>query len=262
MRILFIIAFLVASFLTLQGQDTVLFKSWVDNQGDIFQINDKQIIVDGPHCFTGTYQYKVLNDTLIMRTLSYWDDPRNKGLIFKISKLTGDSLMLKPLNNNAHTLFNTKSLITLVDLRIVKDDSFVFEKLYFSSSTCWGKCPALTIVIESNRRIKFISEKYTGVLKGSYKGSLTKKEYARLIEILKRYPVDSFPSNYTPWMDGQTHHLIIWHNGVRKEIHGSIDSQLTQDLIAFLITCHRNAILWPSFKKLSQLSSPPAKAGN
>lgn len=248
MKTILISTVLLFSLITCFGQDSLLNNMWVDSYGNLFKIDDKQIINDGPKYSQSTYKYKISDSTLLMKQVTNWNDPRYKELKFRIKKLSNDSLVLNPLNRAAFTFSNNQP-IELVDLQFIKDDSFVFEKLYFSSSTCYGKCPALTIVIESNREVKFISGKNTGIIKGNYKGFLTKKEYSKLIEILKKYPIEYLPSNYSIAIDGPVHHLIVWHNGIKKEVQGDIDSQLTQDLIIFLTQCHKNAILWPTFKK-------------
>jgi len=248
MRELLIPFILIISSLSCLGQDTILYKSWVDNQGSLFEINNKQIITDGD-----TYRYKISHDTLLLRQYNHWNDARFKDVIFKIKKLSNDSLILKPLNRTTLNLYKNQSIIRLVDIQLVKDDSFIFEKLYFSSSTCYGYCPAFQLVIESNRNVKFISEKNTGITKGYYKGFLTRKEYSKLLELLRKYPIDCFPSNYIVSIDGPVHHLIVWHSGNKKEIKGGIDSLLTQDLMTFLYTCNKKAILWPTFKRFNIL---------
>jgi hypothetical protein len=251
MKTLLNIGILIVLSYSILGQDNELYKTWVDNHGNLFKIDSTQITHDGLNIYFPTYKYKQYNDTLLLRPFLYWNDSRFEDVIFLIKKVTIDSLILKPLSSmsNKIGLGENESTIRLVDYKLVKNDSFKFEKIYFSSTTCMGNCPGMEILIDSSRNVLFIGKANTGLHQGYFIGKLSKRKFYKLIDILKKYPIDYLPENYGYPLDAPEHYLIIWYNDSSKSMVGYINLKLTNYLIRFLSSVYKKIRLHRTFKK-------------
>lgn len=251
MKTLLNVSILIVLSCSIFGQDRELYKTWVDNNGNLFKIDSSQITHDGLNIYFPIYKYKKYNDTLILRPLLYWSDSRFEDVIFIIKKVTTDSLILNPLSSMSKKLglSGNESTIRLVDYKLARNDSFVFEKIYFSSTTCMGNCPAMEILIDSSRNVLFIGKAKTGLHHGYFKGKLSKRKFDRLIEILKKYPVEYLPENYGYPLDAPEYNLFIWYNDSSKSMSGYINLMLTNDLIGFLGSGYKKAGLRRTFNK-------------
>ena len=138
--------------------------------------------------FNGGYIGKYLtisNDTLIIAF-----DEQKENIYFEgiIQRQTSDTLILKrlkgsfPLITKSGDEINDESeYITLFNQKLSKKNVAKFEKLSFSSSTCYGTCPEISCEIDNKGNIKFYGG-FNASKTGYFLGKVDEKYYREIIE--------------------------------------------------------------------------------
>jgi hypothetical protein len=166
--------------------------------------------------------------------------PEKKVIRYKIEKLTADTLIIRPLTkyskvfvenedksyatkyhvNPKYVELNNNDTYVFVDKSIIHDKHLIFDKLFFSSSSCLGSCPSMEIEIDSIGNISFSGRMHTGAYNGNYLGKLSKEKLETLIEILKSTSLEKIPKTLGGGIDSPNYNLIISYNNQIKEITG------------------------------------------
>lgn len=107
---------------------------------------DKTVDIGGPTILT-KYFYRIKEDSLMIFNIG-----ENKPTGVKIVKLTKDSLVL---NNGENDL----GVFTKVNYNSDKMNGI--DKIVLSSSGCFGSCPSLNIIVNSDGSVVFSGEGYT-----------------------------------------------------------------------------------------------------
>ena len=191
---------------------------------------------------------------------------------YKIVKLTKDSLWIQPTdkysklfvesNRGYSSMYHTdKSSVTLTkdDVYLffsessLYDENLQFEELYFSSTPCFGTCPAMQFSIDSTRTILFHGKMYVGKYVGDYKGQLKKRTYGQFIEILKSSALDYMPRSFPGGIDAPNYYLKVKYNNRHKEmIGGSFVRYFNRPLFKFLLHIFKKV----KMKKTSEFTFP------
>ncbi|HUM51019.1 MAG TPA: DUF6438 domain-containing protein [Chitinophagales bacterium] len=163
-----------------------------------------------------------------------------KVISYKIEKLTADTLIIRPLTkyskvfvenedksyatkyhvNPKYVELNNNDTYVFVDKSIIHDKHLIFDKLFFSSSSCLGSCPSMEIEIDSIGNISFNGRMHTGAYNGNYFGKLPKEKLETLIEILKSSSLENIPTTLGGGIDSPNYNLIVSYNNQIKEITG------------------------------------------
>src|SRR6187399_743486 len=117
---------------------------------------------------------------------------------------------------------------------------FVFEKIIFHTTRCFGSCPVIDMEIDSKRRVVIHRAIYKGKSQidkktsGNFKGKLDLKTYRELIDTLKAsdYTHLKFPAEFC--CDAPVVSIIVYANGQRTEMASMFPPQEAQHLVAFL----------------------------
>lgn len=182
--------------------------------------------------------YSISNDTLIICDTSYYDKwiidngirssakvdikfhkyikddslyrVTYKYLIGKILKANTDSLIIKRIEgygfpfkyNNIYRFYNDTMLY---DLNIKVDS------IEFSSSLCYGSCPAIAIKIDKGLNLNFWGGKYSDK-QGYFKGQISKSQIDRFENLIRIANIEKNDSEYEPPIDAPYVELIIDYN--------------------------------------------------
>ncbi|XZF12666.1 DUF6438 domain-containing protein [Chitinophagaceae bacterium MMS25-I14] len=242
MKTLLLIFSLTLFTLRVCGQKNPLIKTWVNEKLRTFEINDSEVFNDSRYHSMYEYHYHYTDSMLTLILLSRNDDGiamEGKHYPFTILKLTSDTLILKPGNEEVKNLFTDTDLLVLIDKAKINDPGFRFEKLFFSGTTCYGTCPGMKAEIDSSGSIFFEGTYNTGKYNGLYHGQLSHKKLEQLKNILQRSWLDNFPGNLWGAIDAPVYTFVFYYNGKRKESHGSFVPYFEQELLSFLYTSYR-----------------------
>lgn len=183
--------------------------------------------------------------------------PRKEEISYKIIKLTNDTLILHPLTKyskvfleNTDKSYATKFHVNPDYVKVNKSDNYIFldkstfydkhlkfNKLYFSSTSCLGKCPSMEFEIDSLGNFQFNGRMYTGDYIGNYSGKLTERQLDSFREILKFSALDKIPKTLGVGIDAPNYKLIISFNKQTKEIVGGfLYPYFNRPLFTYLLT--------------------------
>ena len=179
---------------------------------------------------------------------------------YKIIKLTRDTLLIHPLTKyskvfienkdksyswkfhsdpNSVELNDTDQYVFVTEKLLYKTD-LDFNKLYFSSTPCYGTCPSMEFEIDSIGNIVFLGKMNTGKYKGKYSGKLTNNQFAELQEILKSSALDYFPEQLSGGIDAPDYTLFFSYNGKIKVVKGGhAYPYFSKPLFDFLLSIYK-----------------------
>ncbi len=168
---------------------------------------------------------------------------------FRVIKLTEDTLILS--GNDSPTKFELydKPEYLFISKQALVDKHLTFQKLEFTSSTCFGHCPEIHIAIDSLGKVHFLGGQDT---KTKYKkmqiAQLSTKQLNQLIEILKNSCLDKFPEEMAVWLDAPTFHFVIYYNNTKMKSWGCVVPYTSRQLQDYLMNIYLKLLL----KKLTK----------
>lgn len=167
-------------------------------------------------------------DTIILRDTSYLQLQNNKFkpivesfLIGKIEKFSKDSLVIKKIQGKGNLFYFNK------EYRFYNDStnnrpSIKLNRIVYSTSTCYGRCPAMAIEINSDGNYRFFGGKHSKHL-GNYKGKLAKQSMVEIEKALSFANIEIQPVSFPVPIDAPMNELIVYYNdSLKKEIRGFI----------------------------------------
>jgi hypothetical protein len=262
MKIFYITFLLILIFSTLTAQDKVeLKKIWISPYLEYLDLRqDDTAYFDygmGHH-----EKYQLEKKDSIFQLVQYdriYGVEEQKRVVksYKIIKLTSDTLLIHPQtkyskvfienedesfaarfhSNPENVDLNENDVYVFVDKLILYDSALIFDKLYFSSTPCYGFCSAMEFEIDSQGNFYFIGKMNTGKYKGKFQGKLTTNQLDTLKEILKSSALDFIPESLGGGIDSPDYNLIVSYNGKVKEIIGGhAYPYFNKPLFEFLLT--------------------------
>ena len=166
---------------------STIYKIWVSPNHQILNISKKKTV------FSESWNYSTsCNDSLLTLTHHYWKAGKffrqQENLTFKITKLTNDSLILKPLNESAQRLFfgrplhNDASMIFL-DKSLFYNSTISLQKIYYHTSFPLS-FRSMKIEIDSFGNVFYLDINHLDDTSMLYKGQLSKVQFNQLVELL------------------------------------------------------------------------------
>jgi hypothetical protein len=237
---IFLICFNVA-----RGQ-VALEKTWIGPENWYMHFRDGTVAYWKEQGFLEQRSYHLSSDTLQIawqyRVGSDSASVRSAFDSYRIVKLSQDSLILSQLPDQEYSLVDRRPKI-FVDSAIINDTRLAFNRLTFSTTSCFGQCPVFKISIDSKGRVKFRGEQNTSPFIGSYVGQLPLEWMRSFVEILQRSRVEKI-RDHVPWsMDAPVRRLRITFNGKTKAIEGTDFSPLNSRLFSVLEDAYKEARL-------------------
>jgi hypothetical protein len=234
--LLFLPAFL--SLTTCLGQENdIKDRIWVGSSQEYIEVINDTVMLDdghGPHI----YYARIKKDTLKICSLDILDDLDRVNLYsakFKIQKLTRDTLIIKPINlKYTKDYFDDTTSILFTNKELLVDSNLIFQGLKFTGSGCLGNCPEYKIDIDANGLLYVEVGISKWVKKGNYKSQLSNKDLSKLLSILKRSNLDSFPENLWGAIDAPIYSFEFRYNNKIKKSNGSFIPYFNYELRHFL----------------------------
>ncbi len=122
---------------------------------------------------------------------------------FRIFRLTQDSLIISMRQEDER--LNDTFQLTRVRIK----NALVPQKIFYSSSACFGSCPSMHLEIDSSGKFIFWGGSFTTYQRG-YRGQLTPSQYQRVLEKVRQLPLDFLRELYeADWIEDQTAGVII-----------------------------------------------------
>jgi hypothetical protein len=194
--------------------------------------------------FIGTQtKYKIINDTLKIYDLTYsiWDDGR------KIAKLTSDSLILVGVDGQRQVFLKHEYNI---------DSNPEFDQISLSTSGCYGSCPIINIIIDSNGYVLFYGEMYVSKI-GFYEGQISKDKFNAIEKEFRKAKILDLKKEYSAsWTDDETITTTFLKQG---EIKKSIEDygRTGPDELVWAYTSLRYLFQDIALEKIDSTKIPP-----
>lgn len=159
-----------------------------------------------------SFTYKVSGDTLKVKNY-----PESDTGAFIMDTLKKGQLVLTPVNEQAShymvaaTLTSAQKHYKFNNVTALKTDTIKFEKLLFRSTNCYGFCPAITLEIDHNRKVRYIGGKFA-VKQGQFEGKLSAQLSAQLINLLKTADLDKLVGNTLHNVDAPDYTIEVHYN--------------------------------------------------
>jgi hypothetical protein len=117
---------------------------------------------------------------------------------------------------------------------------FKLSKIVYHLSRCNGSCPSMDLEIDSNKTVYVNREYYKtksdldSSRSGRFKGTLTREQHIKLVEVLKKSNLDSLQFTPVGIADIPETTIIVYYNGKRKYLKSAKPPVAANDLISLL----------------------------
>jgi hypothetical protein len=166
---------------------------------------DKWIIDNGIRS-TGKIDIKfhkyIKNDTLYRVTYNY--------LVGKILKANKDSLVIKKIEGYGFP-FKYNNIYRFYNDTLLYDLNITVDTIEFSSSLCYGKCPAIAVKTDRGLNFNFWGGKYSDK-QGFFKGQISQLQFNRFENLIRIANIEKNDSEYYPPIDAPYVELLIDYN--------------------------------------------------
>jgi hypothetical protein len=233
-----------AGFLTCSfafSQKIPLNKLWVGNANNYFEVDSDAVRVECYEEYRGkmhgtkhAYSYSIINDTLHIIDHDLYGCTKQD---FIIKSLTEDELILVPLCPTSRLLAFKEipeKILTYQSQQKIFTDTIHFEKLFFSSTTCYGFCPAMLFQIDNKKQMNFSGGKLA-VKEGFFTAVLTEQLYDELLKTLAISDLDKLEDPEKFNIDAPTYTLEVHYNNKVKFIKSAFFPYVANELLGFLL---------------------------
>ena len=239
----YIFGFFVCLFVTMPSySDTTIHKVWVSENLQSLSLIKKNVYFEDilENCKL-IYKY---NDTTFAIRRYFWKhgiyEQQHEDYVYKILRLTNDTLIISPENEIAAGLIGNRETYTFTDKKALYKENLKFQKLFFTRSFGIAFSPTIKLAIDSSGQVYFSSEPvpYFGRpddLKGNFKGQLNEKQLADLIEMLKKSELDRLPIDLGLGIDCSYRYFKFYYDNKVKESEGCHSPRIIKPLIDYLI---------------------------
>jgi hypothetical protein len=232
---------------SLFSQNADIKKSWVGNDLEFIKVDSQRVYFEVFGKYPEEKRYYLIGDTLRLYD-KYTTSEDNfskqhiKNYDFLIDELTNANLTLTSLDSNSLQLTRGKKRINYRDRHLVQKASINLEMIKFNSTTCFGKCPSLTLQISKDKKLLFIGRSYA-VRQGFYTSTLSDRLYNTLVDILELSELDSLKMWNQVVFDAPEFTLVVHYNGKVKYLKSYFLPAVTDELIRYLLDLPKKVVL-------------------
>lgn len=238
---LIIIFICFLAFSSASGQKPTLYKLWAGDADNYLRVDSDAVRVERSWEFQGkrhvtqnAYRFAVIGDTLRILKPDFYDSSNHDFIIKSFSR---DELKLIPLNLHSRIFFVAdapKKVLAFGDQQKIYTDTISFQKVLFSSTTCYGICPAMSFQIDNEKRMNFSGDKFA-VKQGFYSAVIPDQLYSELLRILATSELDKLENLGILNADAPTYTLEVHYNNKVKFIKSFRFPYVTSELLNFLL---------------------------
>lgn len=181
------------------------------------------------------YKYEIHKDTLIINYKDNSKDTMDRFEYF-IASISDTALNLKGIKPAIDYVDDKGDIVTdkeYIYKKIKTKNSKKIKKISYTCLMCFGRCPALSIEITNDLKVKFEGKNYTKLL-GYYEGQIS-KDIFKLIENRFNYlEIDSIKKYYSSDItDQSTQTLVVHYDNKKIEtlVYGVDQEPLELDLL-------------------------------
>src|SRR4030095_10925395 len=180
------------------------------------------------------YGYVFMNDTLrVIESFVKKDEHHD----FIIKERNEDNFRLIPLTQYSR-IFAFEQIpqkeLVFTSQEKVFTDTIRFEKLLFSTTSCYGICPVMTFQIDNSGLLKFKGEQ-NAVKQGFYQANLSNEILSELFSILGMSELDKVENHGVFNVDASTYTLEVHYNNKVKFIKTAFVPFVLDKLLDFLM---------------------------
>jgi hypothetical protein len=249
MRKIFVSIFFITSNFCF-GQTERLRGNWISEENEMISFIEN---LDKKHTLTSktfndNFFLEIYSDTLSFQSRYYTSaDDYEKMIIdrfdLKVLKNNDSLLIVIPVSDFSKKFFGSENSITFKNQEYIFDKSFEFEKLEFHASTCFGSCPQINLIIDSEGFIKANNTYYSDFngnevdeeKSGNFKGKLDNSYLMELEDLLIKSKIGTIKINEnTLCCDGVTKTIIVYYSNKRVYIETMFEPRILGELISFL----------------------------
>lgn len=181
------------------------------------------------HLRSDNYYLEILQDTISFQH-RYYSSSENYNKLhilkydMKIVEQNDSILIIKPIGDHTKRFFQKSEPIKFVKRDYIKNEHFLFEKLIFHTSECFGTCPVIDLEISNTRSVRLNIKSYPyykAENSASFSGELSDKLYKELIHLLIISKISDLNMNPDPRMlccDGAIKTLIGQFNNLMQQV--------------------------------------------
>ncbi len=171
--------------------DTSYYAKWIINNG--IRSEGKVDI---------TFHKFIKNDSLYRVTYKY--------LVGKILKANSDTLIIDKIEGYGFP-FKYQNQYKFYNDTLLYDLNLNVDTIEFSSSLCYGSCPAIALKIDKGLNLEFWGGKNADK-QGFYKGEITKSQFDKFESLIRIANIENNDSEFYPPIDAPYVELIIDYN--------------------------------------------------
>lgn len=242
-----------------QTKTSLLQKAWVGPELAYVSFDTTRCTFDFFGRFPLQMIYRVSGDTLLLQPagLSFGFHGIGRPQ-FRIKQLTTDSLVLVPADSGAVKMVKGQPVLYYKSQALTATDTIRFDSLYFKSTLCYGRCPAMEFEISKNRQLKFIGGMYA-VKEGYYTGVLSDSIYGRLQYLLSISALDKLETWEQRIYDVPRYTVAVWYNNKRMVVENYALPLVMSQLLAYLQNLPAKVPLQKSAQALVLANPYPVK---
>jgi hypothetical protein len=223
----------------ISAQDLEIKKAWIGDDLEYIKIDSQRVNIEVFGNYPQQKKYYLSGDTLRLydkytTSRDNYSKQHVKNYDFLITDLTETNLTLVALDSNSLELSGGRKNINYRERHLVQQPPIEFEMIKFNSTTCFGKCPSLSLPITKEKKLMFIGGTHA-IKRGFYAGTLSDTLYSSLIDILKLSEIDKLKTWRQQVSDAPEYTLEIHYNNQVKYLKNFFLPAVTQELVIFLL---------------------------
>lgn len=227
-----------------QSDTALLRKIWIGPELAYLNISQNSYSMDFYGQRPQNGDYTLLGDTLRLHNTRYTGE---KGSFygdgdFLIKRLTSDSLILVPINELANKKLRGQPVLYYKDQALTVKKDLRFDSLFFKSTTCYGRCPAMEIRIDQKKQLKFKGGMFA-IKEGDYTGVLADSTYQELLYLLSISELDHLKAWEQCVYDAPEYTLQVWYNNQMTFIENWYLPMVTNKIKDFLMKLPAEVVL-------------------
>lgn len=221
------------------AQDVEIKKAWVGDDLEYIKIDSQRVNIEVFGNYPQQKRYYLSGDTLRLydkytTSRDNYSKQHIKNYDFLITKLTDTNLTLIALDSNSLEITGGKKKINYRERHLIKEPFLEFEMIKFSSTSCFGTCPSLSLQITKEKKLMFIGGTHA-IKQGFYTATLSDTLFSSLIDILKLSEIDKLKTWRQQVSDAPEYTLEIHYNNQVKYLKNFFLPAVTQELVIFLL---------------------------
>ncbi|TAH08213.1 MAG: hypothetical protein EAZ13_04105 [Sphingobacteriia bacterium] len=221
------------------GQRLNFYQAWIGDSLEYLKLDSTHATFQfsGNYVYHDKKGYHILGDTLRLQDWFHSSSDNYKTLQHKdydyLISSRKNSILLKPINDNALGLAGNRKEIKYQPINSIYKKSFGFDSLKFTSTTCYGTCPEMTIIIKG--KYVFFSGGRHAVKQGNYEAFLTDTLYTKLKDHLRKSAIEKIKNWEQEVYDAPYYTLKVSSKQNQKLIKGYDLPLIMKDLLKFLL---------------------------